>query len=390
MSGREEANLNSPAPQRNLNELPSKTFTIKDFELKIFQAERSIIYHATEIKDLTGTLYKTELDLDKLCKLNSIFRAFDSVEKVFRRFQKLDESKIIIKKEENKIIVTLILEFMGEQEEAKIILIPQQVKIDDIVMKLCDKVKEIDVLNQIINEQKSENEKLRKEFNDYKNYSENKITELEATIKTISENLKNNIEFYNGKYLEKEEYNKIKEEKAKLKQIIDTNIMKYNELFLIKDGIKNKLKKNIKKCNLLFKASINGFGSSNFHSLCDGKNNTLTLVETTAGRRFGGFTDAQWDKSSSYKTGSNGFIFSLDNKEIYYNKNSDYNIYCNSNRGPTFGGGHDFVICNNCNNSNESYDDSGNSYDTNGKKYALVGQSNFLVKDYEVYQLDLE
>ena len=387
MSGREETNLNSPAPQINLNELPSKTFNIKDFELKIYQSERSIIYHATEIKDLTGTLYKTELDLDKLCKLNRLFRAYDSVEEVFENLQKLEESKIIIKKEENQIIVTLILEFMGEQKEAKIILIPQQVKIDDIVMKLCDKVKEIDVLNQIINEQKSENEKLRKEFNDYKNYSENKITELEATIKTISENLKNNIEFYNGKYLEKEEYNKIKEEKAKF---IDTNIMRYNELDLIKEGIKNKLKKNIKKCNLLFKASINGFGSSNFHSLCDGKNNTLTLVETTSGRRFGGFTDAQWDQSNKFKTGSNGFIFSLDNKEIYYNKDSNYNIYCCSDRGPTFGGGHDFKIVNNCNNSNESYDYSGCSYDTNGKKYALAGQSNFLVKDYEVYQLDLE
>ena len=107
------------------------------------------------------------------------------------------------------------------------------------------------------------------------------------------------------------------------------------------------------------------------------------------GRRFGGFTDAQWDQSGNYKTGSNGFIFSLDNNEIYYNKNSNNNIYCHSSYGPTFGG-HDFYICDSCNSSNNSYDGSGCSYETNGKKYALAGSNNILVRDYEVFQLELQ
>ena len=113
-------------------------------------------------------------------------------------------------------------------------------------------------------------------------------------------------------------------------------------------------------------------------------------METTTGRRFGGFTDAQWDQSGDYKTGSNGFIFSLDNKEIYYNKDNKYNIYGSSSYGPAFGGGHDFYICDNCNSSNSSYDNSPHSYETNGKKNALAGCYNFTVKDYEVYQIELE
>ena len=191
-------------------------------------------------------------------------------------------------------------------------------------------------------------------------------------------------------YFNSEEIIKLKEELPKFKEKIDTQIMKYNELNLIETGVKNKLNKKIKNFKLLFRASRDGFRASDFHSKCDGKSNTLTLVETTAGRRFGGFTDANWDQSNNYKTGSNGFIFSLNDKAIYYNKNSNYNIYCGSSCGPTFGGGSDFLLCDNCNTSNSSYDNSNHSYDTKGKSNALAGTKNFYVKDYEVYQLELE
>ena len=153
--------------------------------------------------------------------------------------------------------------------------------------------------------------------------------------------------------------------------------MKYNELYLIEDGVKEKLKKKIKKFTLLFRASNDGFSASNFHSKCDGKSNTVTLVEALNGKRFGGFANNAWDQSSSYKTGSNGFIFSLDDKSIYYNKDSNYEIYCYSSYGPTFGGGYDFYICNNCNTSNSSYDSSGHSYNTNGKENAMAGTDSF-------------
>ena len=79
----------------------------------------------------------------------------------------------------------------------------------------------------------------------------------------------------------------------------------------------------------------------------------------------------------------------MDNNEIYYNKNSNYNIRCNSNYGPTFGG-NDFLISDNCDKNNESHDRSGYSYDTKGNKYALAGTKYFYVEDYEVYKIELE
>ena len=352
-------NLGDTAPEhqeKNLNELPSKTFKSQEFELTIYQGERKIIFRSSEIKDLSGTLYKAELTLDELYKLNNLFRAFQSIESIFTDFfQNFDESKIIFKKEDNKITATFIIEFMGNKKEAKISLTPEKPDLNVTVMKLCDKVKEIDLL-------------------------EKKIKELEKE----NQNLKENFELYNKVFLPTEEIKRLKSIN------IDSHILKIYEINLIEKGVQKNLKKKINKYTLLFRATRDGYRASNFHSKCDGKTNTVTLVETMTGRRFGGFTDAQWDQSSSYKTGSNGFIFSLDNNEIYYNKDNRYNINCNSSYGPTFGGGHDFYICDSCNSSNSSYDNSGNSYETNGKQYALAGSSSFLVRDYEIFQLELQ
>ena len=389
MSKNEMDSVNQ-TPGKNLNELPSKTFKLKDFELKIFQAENSIIVHVTENKDYSNTLYNAELSLDELVKLNRrIFRAFESIEDVFTEFFKtLGENNIIIKKEENKINLTIIYEFLGTQE-AKIILNPKKPSVEETIPKLCDKVKEIDSLNLIIDEQKKTIEKIKKDFNDYKNYAENKFKELEALIKKESENLKYNIEYNDCYYLNSDEINKYKLEFPKFKENVNSDIMKYFDLNLIETGIKKKQNKTIKKLTLLFRASRDGYSSSNFHSKCDGKVNTLILFETTNRRRFGGYTECQWDQSGSYKTGPYSFIFSFDNKKIYYSKNGSNSIYGSSDRGPAFGDGHDIYICNGCNSSNSS-ENMGNSYENDGKKYPLTGSSSFLVSDYEVYQLELE
>ena len=108
---------NSP-PAKSLNQLPFKDFKLKDFNLKIFQGENSIIYHAKQVEDLADTLYKGESSLKELHDLNRIFRQFISLEEVFTLFfQALDESKISIKKEDNKLTLAFMIEFMGNKDE---------------------------------------------------------------------------------------------------------------------------------------------------------------------------------------------------------------------------------------------------------------------------------
>jgi hypothetical protein len=56
-----------------------------------------------------------------------------------------------------------------------------------------------------------------------------------------------------------------------------------------------------RKWNLLYRGSRDGFAAASFHSKCDHKSNTLTLIETTKGFSFGGFTPIPWDSNSGYK-----------------------------------------------------------------------------------------
>ena len=83
---------------------------MEDFELKIFQEEESIIFHVSEKDDLSGTLYKIELNLEDFHDLNKVFRQYDTIEELFTEFfQNLKEFKIIILKEENKINLIIFI-----------------------------------------------------------------------------------------------------------------------------------------------------------------------------------------------------------------------------------------------------------------------------------------
>jgi len=52
--------------------------------------------------------------------------------------------------------------------------------------------------------------------------------------------------------------------------------------------------------NLLYRASRNGWGASNFHSCCDNKGPTVTVVKS-GNYIFGGYTEQHWDGKSYFK-----------------------------------------------------------------------------------------
>ena len=166
----------------------------------------------------------------------------------------------------------------------------------------------------------------------------------------------------------------------------------YKFKYLTNEGIKKNFNKKIKNYKLLYKASTDGYGSEDFHAKCDGKSNTITLILTKNNKLFGGFTDKAWDKRNEYKSGNKGFIFSINNNKIYYNKDNNYNIYCSKKDGPIFGE-YDIKISNKCNENNDSYDNTDSytsAYDIQGEEYVLAGTQYFSVIDYAVYQLELE
>jgi len=123
---------------------------------------------------------------------------------------------------------------------------------------------------------------------------------------------------------------------------------------------------NDPKWLLCYRASTHGWDISNFHSRCDGKRNTVTIIKVGV-YVFGGYTDIPWESSDDYGSTSNAFIFSLRNKEGLGPLKSlvtwpSYAIYRGSGIGPTFGGGYDIKTANNANSNRESYARVGHSY----------------------------
>ncbi len=67
--------------------------------------------------------------------------------------------------------------------------------------------------------------------------------------------------------------------------------------------------------NLIYRASRNGFGATNFHSKCNDKPNTLIIIKSKNDNVFCGYTEQTWNHAyGCYKADPNSFIFSLINK----------------------------------------------------------------------------
>jgi hypothetical protein len=151
-----------------------------------------------------------------------------------------------------------------------------------------------------------------------------------------------------------------------------------------------------KQWKLQYRATKDGFSAQNFHTKCDGSANTLTVIKSTNGNIFGGFTEKAWSSSVQYFTDSKAFIFSLVNKE-----NKPFKVMCTdsyhaivggSPYGPTFGGGYDIHISSDSNSNQTSYSNFGQTYmhadyqfSTERAKSILAGSKNFQTLEIEVF-----
>jgi len=152
----------------------------------------------------------------------------------------------------------------------------------------------------------------------------------------------------------------------------------------------------IVKFKLLYRGSKDGFTGDAFHKKCDEFKPTITIIKSNHNKVFGGYSDMSWTSTNNYKATANSWIFSLDAKEKYKQKanQSHYGVYCYSSYGPTFGGGHDIYIANNCNTGNPCYSNYGYTFETKDLAYStsqaqshLAGSYNFKVEEIEVFHL---
>jgi hypothetical protein len=148
--------------------------------------------------------------------------------------------------------------------------------------------------------------------------------------------------------------------------------------------------------SLLYRGSRDGFRAADFHAKCDDKGSTVTIVKSTEGYIFGGYSDQSW-KSNCYcccKSSSRAFLFSIVNpaglapmKLPLTGKSNNYAVFCDLSYGPCFGG-EDLDICDNCNTVNKSCSCLGSSYTLppgQDSRTFLAGCYSFQVAEIEVF-----
>ncbi len=153
------------------------------------------------------------------------------------------------------------------------------------------------------------------------------------------------------------------------------------------------------KGNLLYRATRDGFTGKAFHSKCDGKGNTITIIKNNLNYVFGGYASSAWNSSGNYIKDPNSFLFSLRRAGVSFIdkftiKRPEYALLGNSSNVPTFGAA-DILIFNQSNTTIGSRTNFGHSYNLpNG--YTHGGNANdFLAGNYnqwttieiEVYQI---
>jgi hypothetical protein len=150
------------------------------------------------------------------------------------------------------------------------------------------------------------------------------------------------------------------------------------------------------KWELLYKASRDGFDANVFHSQCNNKGPTMTVIQSNNNYLFGGYTSVAWTSSGSYAVDSNAFLFTLTNpynilptKYPVQPSKTQHTVYHSQEYGPTFGGNHDLYVCSNSNSVNSSYTNFPYTYtDTTGHgSNTFTGNLNFMASDIEVFKL---
>ena len=183
---------------------------------------------------------------------------------------------------------------------------------------------------------------------------------------------------------DKEKTNKSLEDKPEQTFVNGDIIHSLEELEMLIRKI-NKSSKRI-TLNLIYKATADSDKAEDFHRKCDEAKNTLVLIETDKGKRFGGYTSVDWKGKCVNKKDENAFIFSLDKMKIYESIPGKNAIACYPKCGPVFSGCQIRIYDNAFQRGGTTFK-KGVMYKTTENFELNGGERTFKVKDVEVYEV---
>ena len=252
---------------------------------------------------------KKDKDENKLLKLQEEKKEIRKVEEV-KRIQREIEEKII-KDEQEKIIKQEELKIKRQQEELEIKRQQEELEIksqqEELEIKRQQELKikkqqeELEIKRQQELEIKRQQEELKikrqQEELENKRQQELKIKRQQEELEVKRQEEKFKIEkMLENKNLKKATQNKvpltpvnIETEFLMSKNIrgMDNSILPIKEMGILKNFLKEKMVITPKSIlNLIYKATVHGFASKNFHDYCDGKKRVLVLIKAKGDHFF--------------------------------------------------------------------------------------------------------
>jgi hypothetical protein len=353
-----------------------KVFT---FEFSKSEDKESIIFKLINYKEFSSNYYTLQAGEEELKNFSPLFKMYHNIEEIYSLlFEAINNKQYRFEKKEQNVILILDFYIFKEKKiDISFTLKEQQLKKEDY---------SIEKLYLLIQKLSQENKSIKEEFTNQNKELQNRINGLENEIS------KKNKEIVDIK----KELKELKDE-FRPKRLLD-NSFNFSKIIKLKEE-KNKLiswiseKGIIKEIKLLYSSKRDGDGFSPFYNKCSNISPTLSIIKTTKGRKFGGFTFGKWnDKQGTLKqTDTEAFLFSLNNMKKYkilkpnlaivsVSDHSSFLTYGNNGDGCGIFLRDNFLT----NGGHENH--TSKVYDADSK-YCLSTEENFIVEEVEVYYI---
>ena len=397
----------------NINQIASAPVITSSYP----QADSSFNYQMKQLENDNNTI---RAEQEKIS--NELKRVLDQAEKFKQENEMLKQENSLLNKEntslknENENLRNELNQYKEEYDKIKKEFTSLQndtVNIQEQNKELL-KIKEtyenqIQIAQNNLEQLTKDNETLKQNFTLLSNQNESLITENNSLKNTqqksaySEEEIKNLMEELSAYRLKAQENEVLKkqleelqyqiqvlqerQEEDDVKEVKGDIIHDMNELEMITKKINKENKRII--INLLYKASADSDSAAVFHEKCDGANNTIVLVETTDGKRFGGYTTKSWRGNCIEKADTDAFIFSFDKMKTYDNIPGDDAIGCYPKFGPIFLGCQIKIFDNAFTKGGTTFEKELN-FNTEEDYELTGGNRTFGVKDIEVYEVIIE
>ena len=392
-------NLNSPAQVTPIEPI-EKEAMIHQFihnspviqkQLGVFSPIQSPLsnYETQSYNPQSDTIFRLETEVASLRAENEAFRK-----------QILELNKLRLEAEETRLLKEQVeqLSPLKAQVEEMVSMKTQLAELNE----LRNKVKELEKLRSEVEKINTDKKKKfkslgKKEKKEVKKVR--KIRRVEKQEKTEKKPENKNIEIKNEINKEiiedKKDEKQIEENKEEIKIVekeekTEHNIVNGEIIHNIEEL--EMLIRNINKSshkmtlNLIYKASADSDKAIDFHNKCDKAKNTIVLIETDKGKRFGGYTSVSWEGNCEDKIDDDAFVFSLDKMKIYNIIPGEKAIGCYPKFGPVFLGCQIKIFDNAFKRGGTTFE-KGLNYNTTEDYELTDGDREFNVKDVEVYEV---